>query len=259
VRDHGLYQQASYQVRFDWGPAAAERLANCSDVVVIVDVLSFSTAVEIAVARGAAVVPVRWGDSRKVEDEINRGAVHAVGRRARDRDHPWSIAPSSLLRLPERTRLVMASPNGANIAAAVARRRATVLAGCLRNARAVARAAQMLGTTIAVIAAGERWRDGSLRPSLEDLMGAGVILGHLADRGVGAFSPEARVAVAAATATTSHPALLRDCVTGRELAASGYSKDVDLAAEMDASGTVPTLLNGGFVACPAGLRTPALE
>ena len=41
---------------------------------------------------------------------------------------------------------------------------------------AVARWLQARGGTVAVVAAGERWPDGSLRPAAEDLWGAGAVL-----------------------------------------------------------------------------------
>ena len=39
-----------------------QRLAPSSDVVIIVDVFSFSTSVEIGVTRGAQIYPYRWHD-----------------------------------------------------------------------------------------------------------------------------------------------------------------------------------------------------
>lgn len=51
--------QAEFKNRFDWGEAGLRRLAPHSDVVVVVDVLSFATAVDIAVGRGATVYPYR--------------------------------------------------------------------------------------------------------------------------------------------------------------------------------------------------------
>ena len=64
------------------------------------------------------------------------------------------------------------------------------------------------------IAAGERWKDGSLRPTVEDLWGAG---GFLAALDVDGFSPEARAAAAAyKDAADELPNLLYDCAGGRE-------------------------------------------
>ena len=54
--------QSEFDLRFEWGPRGIEMLAPVSDAVVIVDVLTFSTAVVAAAARGAAVFPYRWND-----------------------------------------------------------------------------------------------------------------------------------------------------------------------------------------------------
>lgn len=96
-----------------------------------------------------------------------------------------------MLDIPAGTRLLMPSRNGSTLSCAVADM--PVLAGCLRNASAVAAAARQLGPRTSVIAAGERWPDGSLRPALEDLLGAGAIMrGLSSDR-----SPESCCALAA--------------------------------------------------------------
>ena len=53
-------EQPGFDPRFDWSAAGAVLLARACPVVVVVDVLRFTTAVEVAVARGAVVVPRRW-------------------------------------------------------------------------------------------------------------------------------------------------------------------------------------------------------
>ncbi|MEV4777384.1 2-phosphosulfolactate phosphatase [Microbacterium sp. LWH12-1.2] len=56
------FDQSTYQVRLEWGVAGLERLAT-ADVVVVVDVLRFSSTVVDAVASGTEVVladAVRW-------------------------------------------------------------------------------------------------------------------------------------------------------------------------------------------------------
>ena len=53
-------------VALEWGPVGARTLAERSDVVVVVDVLSFSTALTIAVERGATVWPHTGGESARL-------------------------------------------------------------------------------------------------------------------------------------------------------------------------------------------------
>lgn len=63
--EDGLYfDQSPYDVRFDWGERGLEALGPGSDTIIIVDVLSFSTAVDVAVSRGASVLPYRRRDQR---------------------------------------------------------------------------------------------------------------------------------------------------------------------------------------------------
>ena len=60
----GYWDQHPFDLRCEWGPRAVAALAPISDVVIVVDVLSFSTCVDIAVARGAKVyVPVPGAES----------------------------------------------------------------------------------------------------------------------------------------------------------------------------------------------------
>jgi 2-phosphosulfolactate phosphatase len=107
----------------------------------------------------------------------------------------------------------------------------------------VAAAARELGRPVGVVAAGERRPDGSLRPALEDLVGAGAVLHALGGRP----SPEARAAVAAFLAAAADlPATLAGCASGRELAARGQAADLRLAAEHDVSRVVPRLRDGAF-------------
>jgi 2-phosphosulfolactate phosphatase len=121
----------------------------------------------------------------------------------------------------------------------------TILAGCLRNARAVALAASRYGAKIAVIAAGERWlSDFSLRPAFEDLVGAGAIIRHLP----GAHSPEAMAAVAAFEAASANlRAHLFGCISGKELIDIDFEADVHLAAQLNVSTCVPQLVEGAYM------------
>ena len=53
-------------IRLEWGPRAVDVFEAWADIVVVVDVLSFSTAVDVAVSRGAAILPCA-GDQAAAE------------------------------------------------------------------------------------------------------------------------------------------------------------------------------------------------
>jgi 2-phosphosulfolactate phosphatase len=161
------FSQKAWACRCEWGPAAVSALAP-ADVTVVIDVFSFTTCVDVAASRGAAILPYPWNDASAAEFARAQRAELA-GRRRQAR---YSLAPESYLAAPEGLRCVLPSPNGAQVALAAARTVPVLLAGSLRNARAVAEAAYQLGSSFNVIPAGERWFDGSLRPALEDWIGA---------------------------------------------------------------------------------------
>ena len=83
---------------------------------------------------------------------------------------------------------------------------------------------------MAVVAAGERWYDGPLRPAAEDLWGAGAFIAALGDDA--GQSPEARAARGRVPGHRPAPAgALADCASGRELIGNGYPGDVAVAGE----------------------------
>lgn len=293
--------QHGFEVRCDWGlpglraiaggeeipacgarmavpPAAALSARSASArpgmVIIVLDVLSFTTCVNIAVERGAVVYPFRYGPSSTADPEGNepltveafaaRHQAEIAGRRS-DPQAKFSLSPSSCLRAHAGLRLVLLSPNGAQLtlAARAARPDAVVLAGCLRNARAVGRVACRLAAPcspgapsipIAVVPAGERWQDGTTRFAIEDYLAAGAIIAHLEGR---RRSPEAATAAAAFRALADGPGalvdVLQECASGRELRERGFAGDVRLAAELDSSAVVPWLNEGAFAAWPTAI------
>ena len=235
-----LFNQESAACRCEWGVAGHDALAK-ADVVIVVDVLSFSTCVDVAISRGAAILPYAWNDSTASEfAEAQRAEL--AGRRGEAR---YTLSPVSFLDVPSGVRCVLPSQNGASLSLRAATTGATVLAGCFRNAGAVAKAARSLGSTFNVCPAGERWPDGSLRPSIEDWLGAGAILRLLP----GAKSPEAAAAIAAfESAQNTLQEELGACSSGRELAEKGFAPDVELAAQFNVSEHVPRLEQISFIA-----------
>ncbi len=242
-------RQWRYQAAFDWGAIGAAQITLAGDVLVVVDVLSFTTSVSVAVERGTVVYPAPWGDERAARQLAAReGAVLAVGRRQATAANPWPLSPAALRVARVAARLVLPSPNGSAVAAAQGD--ATVAAGCLRNARAVggwAASRLVEGRRVCVVAAGERWSDGSLRPALEDAIGAGAVIDALmASRPAATLSPEAQAVRAMYVATHDVVGAVGGCASAVELAAAGFTDDVRVALELDSSDVVPVLTDGAF-------------
>jgi 2-phosphosulfolactate phosphatase len=235
------YDQAPYAVRCEWGLAGLIACLPGSAAVIVVDVFSFSTAVDIAVSRGARVFPFAARDASAEAFAAEHGALLA----SRDRRAGFSLSPESLLSLPAGANLVLPSPNGATLSlqtGAVA-----TYSGCLRNAPVVASAAARRGAPVTIVAAGERWADGSLRPSLEDWLGAGALVRRLP----GPWSPEAQTAALAFDAGRAQLSdLLAHCSSGRELIERGCAADVELAAAYGVSAAVPRLVDGAYTHAP---------
>ena len=163
------HRQSGYRVRLEWGLSGARAVLPGVDHAVVVDVLSFTTAVTVAVDRGIAVLPCRWRDASAASYAEARGAVLARGRREALADGGPSLSPRSLLDLEGVERLVLPSPNGATVTLGLAEAGAAVVAASLRNASVVAAwLAERLGSggAVALVAAGERWPDGSLRSTM---------------------------------------------------------------------------------------------
>src|SRR5215207_3730967 len=100
-----FYDQREYDARFEWGPEGVQRLASAAAVIVIVDVLTFSTAVCAAVTRGATVYPYELRDASAEERARELGAALAVSRMAINAAQPYSLSPSSLTALAPGSRL----------------------------------------------------------------------------------------------------------------------------------------------------------
>jgi 2-phosphosulfolactate phosphatase len=266
---HDALGQARFTVRMDWGVQGAQAIGPGADFVVIVDVLSFTTTVSVALDLGAEVFPYPWGDESAHAFARRHRALLAVGRSevaavrasgaGEGRLPQVSLSPASIRATPGLDRIVLPSPNGSALASALAgprqeSRGVQILGACLRNRTAVAgwltrqsSRSPANGAVIAIVAAGEQWPDNSLRPAAEDLWGAGAVIAALDSLGVTGLSPEARSAAAAWHAVEpTLAAALAGCASGAELAGAGFGGDVAIAGELDASVCVPLLAGGRF-------------
>ncbi|WES62944.1 2-phosphosulfolactate phosphatase [Microbacter sp. GSS18] len=205
------YDQQRYQVRHEWGVIGLGRLAP-ADVVVVVDVLRYSTAVTGAVAAGERVL---------LDDDAHAVSLNGapiVGRAA------------------ETAGLVMLGclRNASAVAQAIADEQDR------RGER----------TSVAVIAAGERIGSdvhAPVRFAVEDLLGAGAVIDALAEHGIDHTSPEAAAAGESFRGLGgSMRHLIAASGSGQELIGLGEQDDVLHATEVDVDVTVPVLDAGYF-------------
>lgn len=244
-----MYTQHPYRCRFDWGRRGVHQAAERGDILVIVDVLSFSTATITAVHAGGFIYPCSLEEDALAlaqhiggEAAVNRYDVSQRGR--------FSLSPATFLRLEPGTRVVLDSPNGATCSR-YAGQVPFLFVGALVNAKAVAAVVSSLlertALSVTVIACGERWKtpseDGELRVALEDYLGAGAILSYLPQE----KSPEARVCEGAFVQVRDElHAMLWECGSGRELREKGFGVDVQHAARFNAYETVPHMRDRHF-------------
>ena len=252
---NAAHRQLPFAVRLEWGLEGARTVAPGADIAVVVDVLSFSTCVSVALDRGAEVFPYRWRDTT-AEDFAAHHRAQLAGPRG---GGGLSLSPASLRAADSLDRVVLPSPNGSELCHALAAEVPLVAAACLRNAAATAGwvAANLAAdAVVAVVAAGERWPDGAIRPSVEDQIGAGAFIAGLVAAGKGGYeagdgrhgyAPEAVAAMAVfESAEPRLRELLQNCSSGRELSGAGYAEDVDIAAELDGSERAAILRDGSF-------------
>ncbi|HET9171433.1 MAG TPA: 2-phosphosulfolactate phosphatase [Actinospica sp.] len=241
-------------VHVEWGRTGAALAAARGDVVVVVDVLSFSTTLSIAASRDFTCLVYSGAEIESLGGPamaaIRLGA-RPLSRRRRVEPGQVSLSPASLLEADPGQRVIFTSLNGASVVSAAAKAPA-LLIGSPRNATACAAVAAELMTgvragRITVVPCGEHWSSTDpategTRPAAEDWLGAGAVCEGLAARGY-SLSAEARLAAA----SWSQPTALADvaeCISARELRAAGFATDVTLALEVDADRKVPVRISG---------------
>lgn len=239
-----MFSQDSYRCKLDWGRRGTREAAARGDLLVIVDTISFSSAVVTAVAHGGLIYPCALAeDAAEVaartggEVAVRRGQVPEQGR--------FSLSPLTYLGLAPGTKVVLPSPNGATCAR-YGREVPYLFVGALLNAAALAATLNDLlentDRNLTIIACGERWQtpseDGELRVAIEDYLGAGAILSYLKHE----KSPEARVCEGAFRSAQSELSeILWDCGSGRELREKNFGGDVQHAAQLNLYQAVPVM------------------
>ena len=106
------WSQDGYRCRLEWGHRGARVAAERGDVLVVIDVLRFSTATVTAVQHGGIIYPCAWSDDPEAY-AARIGAEAAVRRRAVPGQGRFSLSPQTFTAIEPGTRVVLASPNGA--------------------------------------------------------------------------------------------------------------------------------------------------
>ncbi|HYK73492.1 MAG TPA: 2-phosphosulfolactate phosphatase [Pseudoneobacillus sp.] len=245
------YDQSPYSVRVEWGRRGAREAAERGDIVIIVDVLSFSTTVITALENGAIIYP--YPPHLNGKDYATKiGAEYILGRAESAKLGIPTLSPVSFHKGHSNMKYVLTSLNGA-FCTWIAAKVPALLVGSIVNASSVAIVANQIRketkANITVVPCGEQWDDvrdqeNSLRPAMEDYLGAGAILSYLD----GDLSPEGEVCVGAFQQSKAKlNDLIWDCGSGRELRERGFEDDVSHSSRLNVFQTVPILKVDQFV------------
>lgn len=145
------WDQERFNVRLEWGDAAVRYAAKDVECIIIVDVMSFSTCVSLAVDNGAQVYPYPWKDASAIGFANNIGARLASYDRLSDAGG-FSLSPASIQKIEQGEKLVLPSPNGSAISFLARDRVAgvTVFSGCFRNLTQTAKACRNFGRILVI-------------------------------------------------------------------------------------------------------------
>lgn len=61
------YNQNEFDVKCEWRIRGVEELSSVLDVIIIVDILSFPTCVDVATNNGAIIYPCSWKDESAID------------------------------------------------------------------------------------------------------------------------------------------------------------------------------------------------
>ncbi len=246
-----MFDQSPYTCRVEWGRRGAREAADRGDIIIIVDVLSFSSTVVSALNYGAVIYP--YPPNLNGKDYAQKiSAEYILGRAEATKAEKPTLSPVSFNEEHKNKKYVLTSLNGA-FCTWIASSVPALLIGSLLNASSVATVANQLrlqkNASITVIPCGELWSNGTeeedtLRPAIEDYLGAGAILSYLE----GEKSPEAEVCTGAFLYSKAKlEKLVWDCGSGLELRERGFGADVKHCSRLNAYQTVPVLKNNHFV------------
>jgi len=219
-----------------WGRDGVTYYGAFFSAIVIVDVLSFCTTVDIALSKQCLVIPTALKD----EEQLLALAKKQRAVLAKKRNESGvTLSPSSMRNLNPKQIILLPSPNGSTLMDMASCFEKPVFAGCFRNSRVLSDFLNLKKFfPVLFVAAGERFSNAMLRPSLEDYWGVGSILANLnGDKTIEAEDAIRSFKSVAGDITSN----LEACESGRELIVHGYGQDVELAGKFNASNNISVL------------------
>ncbi len=164
------------------GPEGVQQALQQKQLIVIVDVLRFSSTVTTAVANGFEIIPASTpmrAETLSKETGIPFPSMNGT--------HPYTLSPLDYLNPKHPETVILVSPNGAACTELI-KDNQTAFFGCFLNARTVGRVVGSLAArmqkNVAVIAAGEAQEEQfsdlhHRRFAVEDYLGCGSTLCEL--------------------------------------------------------------------------------
>ena len=223
-----------------WGIDGLSYYGTSYSAIVVVDVLSFCTTVDIAISRGGSIIPSAIENECLLQSLAEKQNAILAGKRS---DPGITLSPASMQSLQSKQKVLLPSLNGSTLFDLASKFGKPVFAGCIRNSQALAKFLTIKQYfPILFVAAGEKFPNKMLRPSIEDYWGVGSILALLN----GEKTIDAQCAEKSFEFVSDNPQkALIACESGQELCTHGYQKDVELAGDFNASNHVGILLNNG--------------
>ncbi len=232
------------KVHVDDGVQGVSTASADGDIVIIVDVLRFSSTVATAIANGFTILPC---GTKAEAEEISRHTGAPVS--GKTGVAAYSLSPLDYLNPKNPGEVILVSPNGAACARAAAGE-APCFIGCFLNARALARVTGGLAhdsaRDVTLIAAGEVKEDQEddlqvRRFAIEDYLGCGFILTELGME----LSAEAELCRRAYEASKmDYAALVKASLSGQYLVQRGHEYDISHAVQRNIYEVIPVIRQG---------------
>lgn len=213
--------EPEFDIHCCWGFKLDDDVTIQYDVCIIVDVLSFSTSIDLLLSSK------EYTNNFPVSDKL------------------LNHLSSANLNIP--------SPVGLPVQLNLHQK--PVLFGCLRNARAVAKVATQLGDSVLLIPVGDKLSEEEFKTCSEDYIAAGAIISYMK----GVRSAESRAALDIYNSSKGNlEEMVKLSSSARHMMLGGFLAEVDLACQFNRSKHAPLLEEDALIdlAVPEYFNTP---